>query len=144
MNVLEKSPLKMTKKGIIGVRLLYHLEALWAFDVHFFLLPYQTNILCEGYVSIIDEIYIKEIGLCAEGWPMVIGVRSCNKKEKNTHLPNSCCVHAKTKSIIRWMGVTMWMKNGRNCKYCIHLGDSLVEGWIIAPKSETWPAQIKQ
>ena len=39
------------------------------------------------------------------------------------------------------MGVTMWMKNGRNCKYCIHLGDSVVEGWIIAPKSETIQAQ---
>ena len=37
----------------------------------------------------------------------------------------------------------MWMKNGMIYKYCIKncLGDSVVEGWIIAPKSETWPAQ---
>ena len=52
------------------------------------------------------------------------------KKEKNTHLPNSCCVHAKTKSIIRWRGITMWMKNDMIYKYCIKncLGDSVVEG----------------
>ena len=104
---------------------------------------YSTDIsafLCEDYVSITDEIYIKEIGLCAEGWPMVIGVRSCNKKEKNTHLPNSCCVQAKTKSIIIY-GCYNVDENGRNFKYCIHLGDSVVEAWIIAPKSETMPAQ---
>ena len=107
---------------------------------------YSTDIsafLCEDYVSITDEIYIKEIGLWAEGWPMVIEVRSCNKKEKNTHLPNSCCVK---KSIIRWMDITMWMKNGRNYEYCINNSFGRLCSWGVNHCPQEWnmPSPTKQ
>ena len=48
-------------------------------------------------------------------------------KRKRIHIYPKVVAYKPKQNQSSNMGVTMWMENGRNCKYCIHLGDSVVE-----------------